>query len=348
MRLSCLKPAAISVMAFIFLATAFAGQRIFASGVASDGYFHFKMMTYNIAAGQGKPNNSTKYAGTKYLDMLVKLLKAEKPDVIGMQEVDDNRFTTRFVNEAKYLGERLAMFYYWHEASTVGPLGMINKHGNSISSKFKILKKECIEYKSKGKKSDGGAAAETRAFTSTLIDVNGTKINFISTHLGFPEYARIGQAKELVEYIKKLKEPVIVVGDFNTRRGKPDYNIVAAKLTDAYSAAKEKGAEATCGGHCIDFVFYTPGFFECDRAWAGGDEYKDASDHRPMITLLKFKKSGATIKSSLSKAAAGMAGDTGDTAEISAGTDGKAQNSGSVGDKKLLEIKQKLLETGIE
>lgn len=353
MRIFNLKtPVPVLLLAFLLAAATVFGSPFASTAAAasSDGFVNVKVMSYNIAAGQGAPNNSTDYVGTKYLDLLVKLLKAEKFDIAGMQEVDDNRFTTRTVNEAKYLAERLGLFYYWHEASSVGPFGLINKHGNSVTTKFKILKKECIQYKSKGKKSDGGASAETRAFTVTLLDVNGTKINFISTHLGFPEYARIGQAKELVEYIAKLKEPVIVVGDFNTSRGKPDYNIIAAKLTDAYTVAREKGAMLTCGKppkSCIDFVFFTPGFFQCDRAFSGGENYKDASDHRPVFAFLKFSKAGAMAKAATARRAASDDAAPAGTAGISA-EKGEPAEGPATGDKKLIEIKQSLFEKKIE
>ena len=76
--------------------------------------------------------------------------------------------------------------------------------------------------------SDGGASTETRSFTYALIEINGVKVNFISMHLGFPEYARVGQAKELIAYIKKLSDPVVVTGDFNMTQGSESYKVITA------------------------------------------------------------------------------------------------------------------------
>jgi len=261
-----------------------------------------KVISYNIACGQGSENNSTKYVGTKFLDEVVKVLKNEKADLIGLQEVDDNRFTSRFVKQDKFIADRLGMFYYWHEASAVGPFGRINKHGNAVLSEYKMLKKEYVQYKAHGKSSDGGAAAETRGVSCALIDIKGTKVNFLSTHLGFPEYARVAQAKELVEYIKKLKDPVILVGDFNTKYSdkSESYRIINAALDNAYEKSRVKGALNTAHGMtpskaCIDFVFITPGAFSVEKVEAGGSEYNTASDHRPVKAVLKINK-GVTAK----------------------------------------------------
>lgn len=277
-----------------------------AAAADNSGGIALKVISYNIAAGQGVVNDSKKYVGKKYLDEIVKLMNAEKADLIGMQEVDDNRFTTRFVDQAKYIAARIGMHYYWHEASAVGPFGKLNKHGNSVMTKHKIIKKECVEYKSKGKKSDGGASTETRAFTYALIEVKGVRINFISTHLGFPEYARVGQAKELIEYIKKLKGPVIVVGDFNTTQGSESYKIITSYLSDSYAIAASKGAAPTSPAEApknrIDFVFVSKTGFTCDKSYAGGEHFNNASDHRPFFALLKLKTAAASLSRSAAEA----------------------------------------------
>jgi endonuclease/exonuclease/phosphatase family metal-dependent hydrolase len=297
----------IALSAFIFSAVTaepvMAAERINETGAAAAASLSsappenkgiaLKVMSYNIAAGQGVKNDSTDYVGVKYLDEAVKLINSENADLIGMQEVDDNRFTSRFVDQAKYIASRAGMHYYWKEASARGPFGKVNKHGNSVMSKYKILKKECVKYKSKGKKGDSGAATETRAFTFALVEINGVKINFISTHLGFPETARVGQAKELIDYVKKLNGPVIVTGDFNTTQGSESYKIITAVLKDSYTAADSKGEGATSPGRApknrIDFIFFSKNDFTCEKAYAGGDNYKTASDHRPFFAMLKLK-----------------------------------------------------------
>lgn len=305
-----------------------------------------KVVSYNIAAGQGSENDSKKYVGTKFLDAIVALLKNEKADLIGMQEVDDNRFTSRFVKQDKYIAERLGMFYYWHEATAVGPFGKINKHGNAVLSEFKMLKKEFVKYKAHGKSSDGGAAAETRGFSYAQVDIKGQKVNFISTHLGFPEYARVAQAKELVEFIKKLKDPVILVGDFNTKYSdkSESYRTINAALDNAYEKAKVKGDLNTAHGMkpskaCIDFIFVTPGFFVCESAGAGGGKYDTASDHRPVIAVLKFKKAGPA------KAAAVEEKTKEEGPEESVVQDGKTATDASSGGKSILDIQKDLFKS---
>ncbi|HOD39251.1 MAG TPA: endonuclease/exonuclease/phosphatase family protein [Candidatus Wallbacteria bacterium] len=257
-----------------------------------------KVITYNIAKGQGRANNGAIFVGMKFLDEVARLLKKENADLIGMQEVDNNRFTTKGVNQADYIAEKLDMFHFWHEASARGPKENINEHGNAVLSKYKILKKEYFEFKTHGDPSARAAISETRGLSCALLEIDGVKVYFISTHFGFPEYARIGQAKELVEYIKKLDGPVILTGDFNTRYSEKSrsYRIINAVLDNTYDKAKVKGPTPRGGrgpappNTFIDFVFVTPGYFSCESICRGGNEYDAASDHKPVITVLKLKK----------------------------------------------------------
>lgn len=314
---------------------ALAAERIGGVGAEASGGASIKVISYNIAAGQGVENDSKDYVGTKYLERIVKLMNAEKADLIGMQEVDDNRFTSHFTNQAKFIASRLGMNYFWEPASAVGPFGKLNKHGNSVMSKHKFLKKQCVKYISKGKKSDGGASAETRALTYALVEINGVRVNFISTHLGFPEYARVGQAKELIAFIKKLSGPVVVVGDFNTTQGSESYKVMTSLLADSYAAAASKGAAPTSPSEApknrIDFVFFSKNDFVCEKAYAGGDNYKTASDHRPFFAVLKFR-AGAQASSSKAGAAEGS--------DETGASDGKAE--GSVDGVKILDLQKSL------
>lgn len=257
-----------------------------------------RVVTYNIAKGQGQANNSAIFVGMKFLDMVSRLLEDEKADLIAMQEVDNNRRTTGGVNQAKYIADRLGMFHFWHEASARGAKENINEHGNAVLSKHKLSKKEYVEFKSHGDPSARPMFSETRGLSCAQAEIGGARIYFISTHFGFPERARVGQARELVEYIKKLDGPVILAGDFNTRYSEKSqsYRIINAALDNALDKAKVKGPGKKGGrgvappDGCIDFIFFTPGAFSCESIVKGGSEYDAASDHKPMITVLKLRK----------------------------------------------------------
>ncbi len=251
-----------------------------------------KVISYNIAKGQGSANNGAKFVGHRFLDEIVRLLKDEKADLIGMQEVDNNRATTGGVNQAAYIADRLKMNHFWHEASARGSNENINEHGNAVLSEHEMLKKEFVKFKTRGA-GPKPMFSETRGLSYALVDFGGTKVNFISTHFGFPEHARAGQAKELVKFIKKLEGPVILTGDFNTGYSEKSqsYKIINAVLDNAYDKAKVRGGKNGVAPHrnFIDFVFATPGVFSCESVCLGGKEYEGASDHKPNITVLKFK-----------------------------------------------------------
>lgn len=274
-------------------ASATAGEEVDTGSIARED-MTIKVISYNIAKGQGPANDGGKFVGKKYLDLIVRLLKDEKADLIGMQEVDNNRATTGGVNQADFIAGGLGMDHFWHEASAAGPKDNINEHGNAVLSEHKMLKKHYVEFKSHGAPGAKPMFSETRGLSHAVVDFGGAKVNFISTHFGFPEGARVGQAKELVEYVKNLEGPVVLVGDFNTRYSdkSESYRIINKALDNSYDLAKAKGGKNGVAPHkgFIDFVFVTPGVFECESVCLGGKRYEGASDHRPNITVLKFKK----------------------------------------------------------
>lgn len=262
--------------------------------VAARSTVEIEVASFNIAKGQGLPN-AAKYVGDKYLKMIVPFVKEISPDAIGMQEVGRNIAFTRFIDQDQWLAPRLGYKHCaWDEAkTTLG--GLLLKQGNGVFSRYPVVSKRTIRYASRG--TTGGAASETRMAILALLDVDGYRVAVVSTHFGFPEEARVGQARELVDALASVKEPVILTGDFNTAKGSPSYNLLAGAFDDTWELAGMP-QESTLGHGTkkIDHIFVTKGRFAVLGTFV--KKAGEVSDHHMLVARLAMSTEG------LSRAAA--------------------------------------------
>ena len=161
--------------------------------------------TYNIAAGRQIAFDMNIFAQ----DVLDQNL-----DIIGFQEVDFNASRTKYKDMLKEISEYTGYKYYaFYEALNFAFYNGTGSYGIGILSKYPIVSTETIVI-NKGDKPNG---VESRVLGYAKIDVNGTVINFFTTHFTIRRDAdRIGEFAIVAKKTKNLKN-VIVTGDFNTK-----------------------------------------------------------------------------------------------------------------------------------
>lgn len=247
-----------------------------------------EVASFNIAKGQGLPN-AAKYVGDRYLKMIVPFVKRVSPDVVGMQEVGRNIAFTRFIDQDQWLAPRLGFkHYHWDQAKcTLG--GLLLKQGNGNFARHPILERRTIRYETRGE--GGGAASEPRIAVLSILNIEGYRVAFVTTHLGFPEEARVGQARELVEALAAVPEPVILTGDFNAPKGAPSYKIIADAFDDTWELAGLP-PESTLGrgSKKIDHIFVTPGRFAVLKTYV--EKAGEVSDHHMVVARLAMRTEG--------------------------------------------------------
>ena len=166
-----------------------------------------KVMTYNIhhANPPSKP-------GFIDLDAIAEVINKEKPDLVGLQEVD--QFTKRSgnIDQAKLLAQKTGLYYQFFKAIDYDG----GAYGVAILSKFPILAyaKQDLPQVMKG---------EARVMASISISLpNKKRLTFANTHLDAqrPDSNRIVQMKSMLTALEAKKEAVILVGDLNCEAGK--------------------------------------------------------------------------------------------------------------------------------
>jgi len=233
------------------------------------GVEELKIMSYNIHHGKS-------LLGRYTLDQIVGIIRESEADIIGLQEVDTNFARSKFQNQLKYIADKLSMNYvYGDNVNIVGA-----KYGNGILSKHPIVSYENLKLPS-GK--------EQRGLLSSVIDVDGTKINFLNTHLGLSAAERLVQVQTISKYLETLSNDVVLVGDFNATHSSREVHEMSKKLTDVGYVTDNSHTptfEVPFLSKRIDYIFISSNIKVRD--------YKvireNASDHYPLIAYIKIRK----------------------------------------------------------
>lgn len=176
----------------IFLFTSF-----FISAKAAD---TLKVMSYNLRFGELSP-----------IEGIASFISKEAPDIVALQECD---WATYRENVRKQNGVRVVNVL----AAGTGMFGIYGKaidfmkgyYGIGILSKFPIIRSERVLLPKKGN-------TEQRILLRSDIEMpDNSIITFICTHLeASSSIDREVQVRFIEKYVKKIKNPVIIAGDFN-------------------------------------------------------------------------------------------------------------------------------------
>ena len=167
---------------------------------------------------------------------IVDALKSIKPDILALVEVDTGSFRAK-KDEVVFFEKKLGMrnfvekikypFKGWLKLFHYTPI--LNKQANAIISKFKISK---VKYHlfHEGTK---------RVIIEATVDCP-KKVTLLLAHLALGTKTRTKQIVELTNIINKIKNPVILMGDFNTFGGQAELKTLLKKthLQDKYKLDK--------------------------------------------------------------------------------------------------------------
>ena len=104
------------ILFFMPLISAFIMYGISELPIETPTKMEFKFMTYNIHFGQGMDDKIN-------LERIAQNILTDKPDILGLQEVDNGRITTQGIDMARWLANRLHMHYYYFPGENEHTLG---------------------------------------------------------------------------------------------------------------------------------------------------------------------------------------------------------------------------------
>jgi endonuclease/exonuclease/phosphatase family metal-dependent hydrolase len=233
-----------------------------------------KVMTYNIHVGFGMD---------KKLDLarIADVINEERPDLVGLQEVDRGVRRTSGVDQIAELARLTKMDYAF--APNLDYQG--GKYGVAVLSRYPILAIDHRRYQNLRE-------AERRGFLRVEVRLGRRRVHFVTTHLDYQRAdGRLFEARQLLKALGEVGGPLILTGDLNDEPTGETFKLLEQGFTDAYLAAPSAGE---AGGYTypadsprkrIDYVFVRKG----DGARVEGAGYVKetlASDHRPFVAFV--------------------------------------------------------------
>ncbi|MDT5272540.1 MAG: hypothetical protein QOH49_4726 [Acidobacteriota bacterium] len=243
------------------------------------GRVRLNVMSYNIHVGIGMD---------KKLDLkrIAEVIRRNRIDIVGLQEVDRNVERTGRVDEIKELARLTGMDYaFAHNLDYQG-----GQYGVAVLSRFPILAIDHRRYANRRER-------ERRGFIRVEIEVGGRRLNFVTTHLDYQwGEGRIFEAEQLLKALADVRGPLLVVGDFNEEPPGGAYDMMLkAGFADVWQSCPTC-AQDPAGGLTypadkptkrIDYIFYR-GLDDDEHANASVPDTL-ASDHRPLVVSLVLK-----------------------------------------------------------
>lgn len=231
-----------------------------------------RVMTYNIHVGVGMD---------KKLDLqrIADVITHEKPDLVGLQEVDRGVKRTEGKDEIAELAAMTQMHYaFAHNLDYQG-----GQYGVAILSRYPI---QNIVHR----KFQNVREAERRGMLGVEVNTGKRTINFVTTHLDY-QFAdgRLFEAEQMLGFLRQVKPALIVVGDFNDEPSGSTYKLMTEGFDDAWSRSKDAGLSypADKPAKRIDFIFTRRGDrLRIKKAWTVTTL---ASDHLPVVADIEFR-----------------------------------------------------------
>ena len=240
-----------------------------------------RVITYNIHHGEGMDK---KFG----LERIAKLLVAEKPDIVALEEVDQGTKRASRVDQPAEFARLTGMEVVFGRNIPFEGGG----YGTAVLTKLPVRSHESV--KLKPFYNDTPEHKEQRGVqVLELGEKGGPGLLFLCTHLDFrpPDDERMNSAQTINELIRKHGEqPAIIAGDFNaTPESAPIHEFAKEWKIAGWDGADAKGIltfPADKPDRRIDYVMYRPA-----NKWKVVEvrvlDEAVASDHRPVLTVLR-------------------------------------------------------------
>ena len=228
-----------------------------------------RVVTYNIKHGQGMD-------GAVDLERTAAVLRPLRPDVVGLQEVDDRATRSGSVAQAERLGQLLGLQNAFGKFMDYQG----GAYGLAVLARHPIMKSEAVRLP------DGNEPRVALVVEIRLPD--GGHVAVVNVHFDWvrDDAFRFAQADALTKRLDTLPIPYVLIGDFNDV---PESRTLGLFRARAAEARKPSGASFTFPStepvREIDHVFFAPAAAFTPREVRVIDE-RVASDHRPVLAVL--------------------------------------------------------------
>ncbi|MEP4547657.1 MAG: endonuclease/exonuclease/phosphatase family protein [Saccharospirillum sp.] len=240
-----------------------------------------RIMTYNVHSCIGMD-------GKLDVARIARVIARSRPDVVALQELDVGRDRSEGIDQAHRIARLLAMDFHFHPAIHLEE----ERYGDAILTHLpqRLVKADLLP----------GLATrpnlEPRGALCVEVDLHGSRVQIINTHLGLNGQERKAQMEALLglDWLghPDCQQPVILCGDFNAVPLSLVCRGLNRRLRDAQEATAGHRPQPTFTTRLpsvrIDHIYFGAGLT------ASGIEIPDsvlarvASDHRPLVADLRL------------------------------------------------------------
>jgi endonuclease/exonuclease/phosphatase family metal-dependent hydrolase len=240
-----------------------------------------RIMTYNVHSCIGMD-------GKLSPERVARVIARYAPDVVALQELDVGRLRSEGMDQAHLIARYLGMEFHFHPAMHVEE----ERYGDAILTHLpmRLVKAGALPGML------GRSWLEPRGALWVSIDVGGTQIQVINTHLGLLPGERQLQAQALLgaDWLAHsgCREMAVLCGDFNALPSSPVCRRLRGRLKDAQLELRSRRPRGTFFGRLptarIDHVLVDSGFDVVDVEVPNTELTRIASDHLPLIVELRI------------------------------------------------------------
>lgn len=239
-----------------------------------------RVMTYNVHSCVGMD-------GKLDVERVARIIARAKPDVVALQELDVGRVRTLGMDQAHLIARYLEMEFHFHPALHLEE----ERYGDAILTHLpqRLVKAGPLP----------GLVdkphLEPRGALWIAIDLHGTKVQIINTHLGLYPRERAAQVEALLgeDWLAhpQCNGPVILCGDFNALPSSPVCGRLGGHLRDVQIEMPNHRPLGTFSTRFptmrIDHIFVSAGI-EITRIDVPRSELaRVASDHLPLVADIR-------------------------------------------------------------
>jgi endonuclease/exonuclease/phosphatase family metal-dependent hydrolase len=235
---------------------------------------HLRIITYNIHRCIGGDRKVSP-------ERIAEVISVHLPDIVALQEVGCGQARPTTYDQVAIIAERLNLGEVWIERE---------RCGNAILSRYpmKMIKAGGLH------KPRRWHNLARRGALWVEVEVLGTRIQILNTHLGLTPASRLNQAKVLVgpEWLGNpgCRPPVILCGDFNTQPGSTVFKLLEGRLINVEKLKANGQDEKTWpSSHPLlsfDHIFMS-GDLSVEVVIVPDDDFvRKASDHLPFFVQI--------------------------------------------------------------
>ncbi len=247
---------------------------------------HLRVATLNIAHGRGDSLNQLLVSGAqtrKNLDTIGDFLREQGIHIAALQEADAPSWWSGKFNHTDYLADT-AGFSHWAQASHAS-LG-VGHYGTAVLSKLPIAMALATDFTPSPPTANKGFTLAEIQWLQTSGEL--ITIDIISIHMDFSRKSvRQSQLRELEQVMDSRRNPLVLMGDFNSES-------LAARLVDRaaensrrlHTLPFSKGEQSSYKDKRLDWIIVSGEFEIVDYRTAT----EVLSDHRAVIATLALEQ----------------------------------------------------------